>query len=744
MENYNDKDLKNHNNETHSMWSKGEEEFLSRSVEDFKKMKTTALSERQMEERRWRKVVRLLYKDHYLIEEDECLAYSEEISRIWYVCKQNYLNANTPYTSKIIADPNNSLSPALNIVEKLNANKIGFLGKIDLLNFEKYLNLFREEVDSLNASNDTAKDIIQKLYADLRETGNACAYVDFDDIEKNKFRFHYVPLNSILFYKNTIENRATYFFRDFAMTLDEFEKYFPSEEALNKCLRNYSTLKEPENRYTKKDIKIVEVSYYCEEKQRTIIRHYFDNELNDFIENNEEDLRVRNYQVFWLYQINAENRLYGRIDDIDYQILTSLEQTQKLYYHLIKMRQQIENPKFLEIANIFSEEPLETNFSQGVNQTNEIRKYNQQNQKNLSLNPETLTALGGVLRNQTTAPVDLPQYLVILEEQYTKAREKLITALNFNEAQKRELLTMNEIRETSVTEFETILYQTSLDKRKLETLESFTSSFYVFTTSFYIRNVAEELAIFYNKHGKKSEDLIGRNQDTLQDNAFYDIIALQKSSLTDEELKTNPFAFLLERDPRITQIKESFNQLVEAYQNAENDNEKEEIQRIMLDIEKQYPIFIQEEALPYLLKYKIDDKLEKLLEKRGEDLVLASPLDFIIFVLTFNKIAKNIKFKLASSEAKVLANQNNQNYIRFIQTALPIINQIKDVAPEEALKVILSFDFSNGFRKIGEDQNLQPMLKDEREVNKMIEEMQQRQLEQQRQLAEINNPQPTQ
>ena len=157
-------------------YSNGIKNFLALSVEDLKKMRTNALYERQRAEEKWKKIAKIFYREHYLINEEESLAYCPTYARILYVEVQRNLKSNKPYTSQIIRDPNNALSPIFGILDKDRQKKVGFKGQDNaLLDFQENIESLRKEVDEMIASNLSIADAIQKsfLFAEKTPAGLA-------------------------------------------------------------------------------------------------------------------------------------------------------------------------------------------------------------------------------------------------------------------------------------------------------------------------------------------------------------------------------------------------------------------------------------------------------------------------------------------------------------------------------------------------------------------------------------------
>lgn len=723
-------------NTMNESYSQGIKEFLALSVDDLKKMMTNSLSDRNIEINKWKEIVRLLYKEHYLLNNNESLAYCEIYTSIFYKEIQNKLKSNKPYVSQIISDPNNTLSPFVNIIDEVNQVKAGFLSKPDLEKYKENLEKIRNEIDKLLASNQELFDIFQEAYTELRLTGNTCVKREIVDMVENEFKLYHIPLNTITIYKDFNYLEPVYFFREILLTYADFENYFPDEISRTQCLNRYSDIDKPENKFSKKTIKVIENTFYCVKTNKTIIKFYLDGEDN-FLEKNE---RVKDYKIYWYFQINARDKIYGKIDEKDYQLLSNLREKQLLWKNILDLRAKVERPKQIDVVALVQEKPLQADFQDGEKFNQQIREINLNKVQNISVLPEHIASFNGNLRNQNLEDPENLNHVAFLSNIHAQNLEQFMNFLGFNEAEKTNLLlTQQREPNRTATEFKELLFAGSVDKRQLEILESFTGSFYIFMIDFYIGNFYQKISQFQIKRGKNFINSLNTDYNELENNLFYDVISLDYIS-TDEEAKNNPFSFVLKENPLIQDIKQRWATLNQVYQEAEDEEEKNKIASSILEFEKNYKEYITLNVLPTLIKYKNEKQFKD--DDYVDNLIKNIPQDLLSFVVNFKKYSNTIKFKLASAEANAMQNQESQNYLKMLNTSLDI--GIKTNLPEVIKEIITMFKITENLPIIAKDYNIMNKLLTGEKLKKALEEQQEEEMRRQMQLAQAQQGNPIQ
>lgn len=717
-------------------YGSGIKKFLSLSIDDLKKMRTNAISERQIEEERWRKVVENIFLEHYLLRENQSMAFCPVFARLFYIEIQRQLKSNKPYTSQIINNPDNALSPIFDIISELNdGKKIGSNERADTAKYSQYIDLIRKQVDKTIASNGILADIFQKVYTEIRLFANSCIRRDIVDYALNNYTTQHIPLSQIAIFKDNLLNEANYFFRELKMSFIDFKKYFPEDYSLIQCLKYYNTLKEPENQ-NKKEIAIIENSYYCAESDKTIIRYYLERETTEDLE---ENPRIRDYQVFWYFQINAEDTTYGKIDDKEYQIFLDLRSKQMHYKHLLEIKGKIEKPRVLDVISLAQEKQLETNLSDGVKIGNAVREKNLEGKKNISILPQQIQAFGGNLRSQNLEDPENNQRYILLEAIHYKNIEEFASNLNFDEAQKKVAIPLAMRRDTTATEFKDLLFASTADKRQLEILEGFTGSFYMFMIKFFIGNFARKITEYYLKLKGDTTEYIGHDYEKIMEDELNDVVSL-KLDLKEERISESPFA-IVNQNEIVRKAKEEYRSLLAMEKQAETLIEKKQIRFAIEDLQNQYGKDIKNITSKILENYKNYKKYLFSKKDYADMAVQNCDPDFALFILEFNKFSKTIKFNLASAEANILDNQENQNYLRLVDIVQSKTLPTQD--PEIIREGNIMLNLIPNLGDIGKSLNLENKLILDKGLEEAIQNDKLQRMQEQIQLSQAINPTQT-
>lgn len=732
-------------------YSQEMQNFKNLTAEDLQKMRSNSIAKRQPYLTMWKDTERHIYNSSssYLVRKGEEFCFSSTPATVLNELLDEIRAVNKPYVATFVLNPKNAKTPIYHFINTENTqNQASQMLSEEQEEKEKILKRLASTLNETLANNEEFQTVVNQAMRDYLLHGNACIQVQFKDAEQEEIEYKYIELDKISIEKNN--NDITYFFRDIALTYNEFKDYFTDSYSLERLKAVYTDLDKPEL-MNDRQINIVECTYCCQKTGQSLIRYFFTSDTTTFIE---ESPRYRSYRVFLYIQNYVKNdHLYGETDITFTPYIADIKQLQVYAQANEIIAEEIIKSKSIKPMDVLSQQSQSTNEAllnrMGSEQQRELRAREMNSEKTVKIDFQLLASLGSsIFKNVNQLTVEDFQKAQEITNRFNILKETLIRNL-LNQVNARKRIADENKKEITATELRLDSQQSrGYAYHILPSIEKFTQQLYLFSFEFTIHNVILVLEEHIKMHFKGDEKKLIKMLESGNRLDFYkkiidEILSLDAGDIdeTKKHIIEQDFSNLANNEftqkgrEQFAQINAEINQLLQI--------ENKTAEQIML-LKK-----LKNESKDYERKYKkvlADLKIngnEELLNKarafrQSEMFVFNLTKSQVLFFLSYASGEERVMFSLSSTEGKSLKSIESNNALEMVQIASNVANAIAPANPEKAKQILDTINSNEVVRYIASFKNAEKFIYTEKEMKKMQQE---EQLKQQLAIAQQQQPQ---